>query len=187
MLQQLHAPVWATCQCITLKFVNIHHPTPAPILWYFTNLHHIITHISHPQSTNFAYSLKHLCHNPVGPTDLPCFIFQLPHQIQCWDPFDRPTHWTYNGQTSVPSKTPHLISYQVTIMCSSDFHQLIFYHHNPPIIILYTARTQNTLSCLTNLNTFPFPSSPSKILTKLFILSILRLEDIALLAAPLAR
>ena len=56
MLQQLYAPVWAACQYITLALVNIHHKNPAPILWYFTNLHHSITHCRLQPSINQLYA-----------------------------------------------------------------------------------------------------------------------------------
>ena len=138
MLQQLYAPVWATCQCITLSFVNIHHPTPTPILWHFTIFPNSITHLSHPQRTSSARSPEHFCHNPCRTRSLAWLHLSNCH-FRNWNPLAKPKHRTYIGQTiSVPSK---LLIWYLIIICSPDFHQLIFLNHNLSIIIHHTART----------------------------------------------
>ena len=79
MLHQLYAPVWTTCQCITLTFVNIHHPTPAPILGNLP-----------PLTKALHSSVVHLGHNP-------CWTYCL---VNC-----NQMKRTYGGQSQMISKS----------------------------------------------------------------------------------
>ena len=63
-LQQLIAPVWTTCHCITLTSVNIHHPTPAPILEGTLPSFTTILHTSVIHNVPFSpAALIIFCHN----------------------------------------------------------------------------------------------------------------------------
>ena len=137
--------------CICMDFQNLHcmlqqlYKCPWPV-------HHPLrlqTFTIDPYSYNPHHSFTHIMviHNvPVSPEAL---SISAPNSRRtCWlallpmlKSFARPTHMTYIGQTiSVPSK---LLILYLSIMCSPDFHQLIFLNHNLPIIILHTTRTHN--------------------------------------------
>ena len=92
---------------ITLSFVDIHLPAPAPILRNFTIPYHSITHISHPQCTSFTCSLEHLRHNPCWASWLVLLHLTICYlHFQCWN-------LSLGPHTGLTSVRPFLSSFDI--------------------------------------------------------------------------